>query len=435
MQQTIAPPAPARREKWVVLSITALAFFFITATTFTSLAVLLYAMSADLHWSQGEAGLSFSVLALACGLTSPLPAICIRRAGVRATMLLGGILLAAGFGLAGRTASLAGFFVALSFMGSGFSLLAPVPGIFLIPRWFADTAPRIIGFYFMAGAFGGVIGPVMVNESVALTGSWRAHWYAMALVALVVAALSALLARDRTVVAPAAQADTEVAAAMEADIAAPPPASGPAWTVRQASASRPFLATAFTMLILQTTLTVINSVLVPHVIHLGTDRTAGALALGLAGLTGTTAKGIGGIVAQRGLHPRRLLLLGLAVDGAALALLGATHSVASAFAAAALFGAGWGVGWLAAHLLLLRQFGPGVTPDLVALATTLTTGAIIAPTAAGFVYDRTGSFAPIFLVVAGLLLVALLVTLVANRDTAPATPPHVGLKAIASGMQ
>ena len=65
---------PAGPQKWAVLSVTALAFFFVTATTFTSLAVLLYVMSADLHWSQSEAGFSFSLLALACGVSSPLPA-------------------------------------------------------------------------------------------------------------------------------------------------------------------------------------------------------------------------------------------------------------------------------------------------------------------------------------------------------------------------
>ncbi len=417
MHQTSVLNSPAWRRKWSVLSVTALAFFFVTATTFTSLAVLLYAMSADLHWSQAEAGLSFSLLALACGVSSPLPAVSIRWIGVRATMLLGGVLLAVGFALAGGTGSLPGFFVALCFMGTAFSLLAPVPGIFLIPRWFADTAPRVIGFYFMAGAFGGVIGPVMVNASVALTGSWRAHWYAMAVVALALAALCALLAHDRPAVDAGPAAGADVAAAMEADVEVPAAAGPGAWTVRQASLSRPFLATALTMLIIQTAITIINSTLVPHVIHLGASRTVAALALGLASLTGTAAKGAGGIIAQRGLHPRRLLLFSLMTDAAAMALLGATASVPVAFAAAALFGTGWGVGWLAAHLLLLRRFGPAVTPDLVALATGLTTGAIIGPTAAGFVFDRTGSFATIFLAASGLLVVALLITLLANRDT------------------
>ena len=417
MHQTSVIAGP---QKWAVLSVTALAFFFITATTFTSLAVLLYVMSADLHWSQSEAGFSFSLLALACGLSSPLPAIAIRRIGVRATMLAGGVLLAAGFALAGHTASLPEFFVALCLMGTAFSLMAPVPGIFLIPRWFADTAPRIIGFYFMAGAFGGVIGPVMVNTSVALTGSWRAHWYAMAVIALALGALCFLLAQDRRA-ASSVPGDAEVAAAMEADVAAPPRGQS-VWTVREASLSRPFIATASTMLIIQTAITIINSDLLPHVIHLGADRATAALAVALASLTATASKGIAGMIAQRGLHPRLLLLFSLALDAAGMALLGLTHSVPVAFAAAALFGTGWGVGWLAAHLLLLRRFGPGVTPDLVALATGITTGAIIGPIAGGLVFDYAGNFAPIFLAASSLLVVALLVTWLVNRDAVERVP-------------
>ena len=422
MHQTSTTLGAAGPQKWAVLSVTALAFFFITATTFTSLAVLLYVMSADLHWSQSEAGFSFSLLALACGVSSPLPAIAIRRIGVRATMLAGGVLLAAGFALAGHTASLPEFFVALCLMGTAFSLMAPVPGIFLIPRWFADTAPRIIGFYFMAGAFGGVFGPVMVNTSVALTGSWRAHWYAMAVIALALGLLCFLLARDRK--AAAAAPDAEIAAAMEADVAAPAGRRG-GWTVRDASLSRPFIATASTMLIIQTAITIINSDLLPHVIHLGADRATAALAVALASLTATVSKGIAGMIAQRGLHPRALLLFSLVLDAAAMALFGTTHSVPIAFAAAALFGTGWGVGWLAAHLLLLRRFGPGVTPDLVALATGITTGAIIGPIAGGLVFDHTGSFAPIFLAASTLLVIALLVTWLANRDAVEFVPQQV----------
>ena len=437
MHQLLFREGVAVHWKWSVLSVTGFAFFFVTATTFTSLAVLLYVMSADLHWSQADAGLSFSLLALACGISSPLPAVCIRWIGVRATMPLGGVLLAIGFALAGRTNSLTEFFVALCFMGTAFSLLAPVPGIFLIPRWFADTAPRVIGFYFMAGAFGGVIGPVMVNTSVALTGSWRAHWYAMAVVALALAALCALLARDRPDADAGLTGGADVAAAMEADVPAPAAAGLGAWSVRQASASRLFLATALAMLIIQTAITIINSTLVPHVIHLGGSRSVAALALGLASLTGTAAKGVGGIIAQRGLHPRLLLLFSLVTDSVAMALLGVTHSVPVAFVAAALFGTGWGIGWLAAHLLLLRRFGPAVTPDLVALATGLTTGAIIGPTAAGFIFVRTGSFAPIYMAAAGLLLVALLVTLLTNQDAVEqATQRHGGeAEGFAPGLQ
>ena len=57
----------------LVMIVASLGFFFVTATTFTSLGYVLYTMVADLGWSQATAGVSFSLLGLACGLSSPLP--------------------------------------------------------------------------------------------------------------------------------------------------------------------------------------------------------------------------------------------------------------------------------------------------------------------------------------------------------------------------
>lgn len=389
------------QKQWLILFATSLAFFFVTATTFTSLAVVLYTMSADLHWSQSDAGLSFSLLGLACGVTSPLPAIGIRWIGVRWTMTLGGLLLALGFLIAGVSQGLAEFFVAICFLGCAFSLLAPVPAIFLLPRWFPDNAPRIIGFYFMAGAFGGVIGPVLVNASVSWTGSWRMHWELMAAASLGLTLVCAALVRNR--------ADSEIPARKTEA------AATSAWTVRTAAITHPFMATAFAMLLIQTSLTIVNSVLVPHVIHMGGARGAGALALSLAGLTGTIAKGVGGAVAPR-VHPLSMLITGLVVSSVSLFMLGTTHSVPVVFAAAGLFGIGWGISWLAAHLFLLRCYGPAITPALVAFATTLTTGAVVGPAAAGFIADRTGSFSPIFVISAALLVLAVLSTLFVRRE-------------------
>ena len=393
---------PGLRERWLILSVTSLAFFFVTATTFTSLAVVLYTMSAELHWSHADAGLSFSLLGLACGVTSPLPALAIRKIGVRWTMVLGAITLAIGFMLAGISHSLLQFFVAICFLGCAFSLLAPVPGIFLLPRWFPGTAPRIIGFYFMAGAFGGVIGPVLVNASVTWTGNWRQHWDLMAAASVLLALLCAVSVRNR--------ADSPIETA-----AASAPVHDAVWTIRSAAMTHPFIATAFAMLLIQTALTIINSVLVPHVIQIGGQQGLGAWALALVGLTGTVAKGIGGAVAQR-VHPLSMLLAGLVLACAGLFMLGTTHAVPVVFVAAALFGTGWGISWLGAHLFLLRSYGPSITPDLVALATTLTTAAVIGPTAAGFIADRTGSFSPIFLIASGLLVVALASTLFVRRE-------------------
>ncbi len=161
----------------------------------------------------------------------------------------------------------------------------------------------------------------------------------------------------------------------------------------------------------------LNSALVAHMSRIGAGASAGAFGIGLLALTGTLAKGVTGAAAER-IHPRLMLLASLLLGGSAFLLFGLAHTAALVFLAAALFGISWGVAWLSAHLLLLRRYGRVVAPDLVALATTITTAAVIGPVAAGRIADRTGSFSLIFLIVAGLFLLALLSTLLIGREPA-----------------
>ncbi|WP_428374307.1 CynX/NimT family MFS transporter [Lichenicoccus sp.] len=391
------------QNRWTVLSALSLAFFFVTATTFTSLAVVLFTMCAKLHWSLAEAGFSFSLLGLACGLSSPLPAVVIRWIGPRWTATGGCLLMAAAFLIASVSRGIMEFFVAIILMGTAFSLVAPVPGMFLVPRWFADHAPRIVGFYFMGGSAGGVLGPILVNASVAWTENWRLHWALMAGAAVVLAVICACLVRDRS--------EQAVAAESAAVHAAPVPS----WTTRSAMLTRPFLVTAFAMAVVQTALTVLNSSLVAHMHLLGATTSSGAMAIGLVALAGTLAKGGAAALTER-IHPLQMLIASLALNGIALALFGLSRSIPLNFLAAGLFGVGWGTSWLSAHLLLLRRFGRVVTPALVGVATGITTVAVIGPSAAGLVADRTGSFSPIFLVVSGLCLVALIPAILLRRE-------------------
>ncbi len=389
--------------KWVVFSAVSLAFFFVTAATFTSLGVVLYTMCADLHWSAAEAGSSFSLLGLACGLSSPLPAIGVKRLGVRPTVVIGALLLAAGCAVAALASGIVVFFGAIILMGCAYSMMAPVAGMYLLPRWFGVHAPRMIAFYFMVGAAGGVLGPVLVNASVHLTGSWRMHWALVAVLSVALAGVCGLGVHDRA----GALDDADPSLATPSRAAASSAA-------RYAMKTYPFIATAFAMLAMQTALTVSNGVLVAHVTHIGGTQAFGAYAIGLFGLCGTLAKGVAGLLAER-FSPIPMLVSGLILSAAGLMLVGAAHVVSMALAGASLTGAGWGIAWLGANLFLLKRFGASLAPDLVATAILITTGAVIAPFAAGLLADRLGSFGPTFLIVGVLCLVAVFTTLAIRR--------------------
>ncbi|MDQ1153649.1 CynX/NimT family MFS transporter [Brevundimonas sp. SORGH_AS_0993] len=414
-------------RKYLVMFAASLGFFFITATTFTSLGYVLYTMVGELHWSQAAAGLSFACLGLACGLSSPLPPLLMKWFGSRWTMFLGGMVLAAGFGLASIIQHIYLFFLATSLMGIGFSLIAPAPAVYLLATWFPKTAARWVGFYFMAGAFGGVVGPLIVGAVVGLTGSWRLHWMVMAGAAAVVGLVCLICVRDAVKV----ETTDQVKAAGSGGIEVESPID---WTVSAALRSRAFLFLALAMIVVQTVVTTMHSVLVTHVASLGGGSAPGAIAMSLLALTGTLAKGVTGALSEK-TNPKGLLVGGLLLQSAAIFLLSLSHSPVLAYVFALIFGVGWGLSWLSAHILLLRYFGSAIAGEMVAMATMATTFAVLGPILAGWVADETGAFVPVFFFFAGLLAVVALSTALfmhkptlshrADRSTpAPTKPGH-----------
>lgn len=83
--------------QWTILTLLGLVYFLTTATTFTSLGVVLPGMLRELNWSWTDAGFGFTLLGLTCGLSSFLPSLLIRKTNVRLTLLAGLLLFLAGF--------------------------------------------------------------------------------------------------------------------------------------------------------------------------------------------------------------------------------------------------------------------------------------------------------------------------------------------------
>jgi MFS family permease len=162
------------------------------------------------------------------------------------------------------------------------------------------------------------------------------------------------------------------------------------------------------MLVIQTVVTTVHGMIVAHLARLGSSTAFGALVMSILGLTDSIAKGVAGTVSAR-IGPRRLLIGGITMLCAAVALLtfASSHVVACAFGV--VLGIGWGASWLSAHLLLLEYFGRNVAAEMVSTATLITTVAIVGPVAAGRIADVTGTFVPFFYVLAAIMVVTALV--------------------------
>ncbi len=408
------------QRKWLVLLSVSLMYFFVSSSTFTSLGVVLFSMVRDLHWTQTEAGISFSILGLTCCLSSLAPMALIDRIGARWTMLAGGLVLSAGFLLAFLTRGLLQFFLATGLMGVGFTLAANIPGVFLLAQWFPHRSGRIIGVYLMFGAMGGVAGPPIAH-AIAVAQGWRALWLLLAVAGVALGIVCLLLIRD------GAGRDAE-------DVARAPARRTPArdWRYREAVLTPQFAILALAMVVTEACVTTVNSAGVLHFSKLGVPAGFAALMLSLQALTATAGKGLSGAIGDW-VDPRLLLVGGLLVQSLGVVVLGFAGTPASAYLFAVSFGVGWGTAYLAITVLLIEYFGPRTGSAALSLVWLLTTFAALGPAAAGMVADRFGGYAPVF-DTGGALLVPIAFAALMMRRPVAASAGDASLPDTAGGL-
>jgi predicted MFS family arabinose efflux permease len=401
------------RYKWPTLGAVSLVFFFLNAATFASLGVVLFTMIAQLHWSQTAAGFSFSLLGIACGVASPLPAILMRHISCRAIIVLGGACLTAGFWLAYRSSGLRLFYLAMILVGVGYALAGNVPGIYLVASWFPARSARMIGIYLMIGASGNVAGPPLVAALVAATHSWRLHWFLMSIAAALIALICLLLVRDApSAGAPGRQQDARPRAAA---------GSGAHWSERQAMLTPQFMLLAAAMTLTVAGITTTSSVAVGHLVREGATPAFAAWILSLVALVATVAKGVAGRLCEM-FRPSRVFAAGLALQCAGDIALSYGGSPFGAYAFACVFGVGWGWSYLAGCVLPLEYFGREVGSRVLSVVWLVSTAAAAGPLLAGMIADRYGTFSPIFALFAVLLIVLSLALLNMRAPTLRRAP-------------
>ena len=382
---------PAARESpraWVALAALSLLFFHITASTFTSLGVVLPAMVGELHWSWSDAGLGFTLLAVACGLASLAPALVIRTLGVRATLLIGGVVLAGGLLAFANARTTPIYFLGATLAGVGFALAAIIPGTFVLARAFQRPALPF-GLYFTVGGLGGAAGPLLARLGV--EHAWRGYWQATAVIAVALAIVAALA------VAPAWSHDAPQADGGEV----------PGFGLREALRTPQFWIVTFaytTFLLVGVT---VNYASVAHLTDRGVAPATAAALLSAENLLNAISRAVGGWAGDR-VDARRLTLIGLislAIGACALAL---AHGPALIGLYVLGAGVGYGLAYLATPVLQLAYFGQRRNLELFSLMCLISTAAAVGPWFAGVAKDRMGGFSPALLLFAGVAGVAVI---------------------------
>ncbi len=163
---------------WLLVAAFSLLLFLITAATCSSLGVVIPAVVPELGWSWGSTP-SWVSRSWACSPACRpwLPAMLIRRMGVRGTILVGVAVMAGGLFCLSRVHALPIYFLGTALCGIGFQMAALIPGTHVLSAAIFKERALPFGIYFTFGALGEVAGPWMVVSALSATrNDWRLYW-------------------------------------------------------------------------------------------------------------------------------------------------------------------------------------------------------------------------------------------------------------------
>ncbi|MCY4439255.1 MAG: MFS transporter, partial [Deltaproteobacteria bacterium] len=164
-------------------------------------AVFYVALFQAFGWSRGVTATALSISVLVEGFSMPLAGSLVDRWGSRKTLVLGGLLLAAGLGFSGTVSSLWQLYVWVGVVTAlGLGLMGMVPHVAIIARQFTKRRGLAMGLAWAGGGLG-IAALLPVTQLLVDVWGWRLAYVGMGALAflLVVLPSGVLMPRDKPV--------------------------------------------------------------------------------------------------------------------------------------------------------------------------------------------------------------------------------------------
>lgn len=394
---------PARGYRWRLIAALWVIVACAAALPSIGASVVNAHMAEALHFDRTIIGTGFGLFILMLGVPGPIVAVGISRFGFKRVIITGCLLLSSG-ALAMATVVTREWQFPLVFgllVGGGVACAGVLPAQAAVAQWFPDRRALAVSIVLSAIDIGGIAAAPSLEKVISLNGGeWRTGWYAMFAMALLALIVSTLALRgdrpalDGVVTQPFASSQ----GAREA--------AGRLWTFREALGVRAFWLIMIYACVVGFDWMLMMAHGVVHLRDCGYSSSAAALTVAImisASLVGNVAAGILGdrISTQR--------IGAVAIGLVTVGLVAAVHprGVAGLWMFAIPVGFGYGASQVCLMALLAKYFGSGVFPQLLGLLLAVGTlaGALLVG-AAGVVFDRVGSYSPVFILCISLSAIA-----------------------------
>jgi MFS family permease len=406
---------------WKLLAVFWLILFTNFAFPLYGASVINAYMAADLHMDRAALGAAYGLFQWMVGLPAPLVAICINKKGVRFTMALGCVGVMAGallMAFAVRTTLevnlVFGVLIGLSALSGG--ILGAQAGI---GRWFVKHKARAITLVHTGSSLGGFVAAPVLNHVIAkFGGNWRAGWMLIAGLSLAASLLAFFFIKEDP-------ADLGQVPDGASSAEAPPVPTGfrtithgvykttDTWTFGEVFRTPAIWMFLIAILGFSAGYPLFLAHGVVHLRDLGYSASAAAFSVSvmlLASLGGTLIfAGVADLVEPRFVWAAASVLFGV---GMILAL--HASGAAGPYLYAICLGAGFGVSFSSMMALPANYYGTQAYAPIIAVVIAVgTTAGAAGPFAAGYIYDRFGSYEPAFYAVSALSFFAALLLLFA----------------------
>ena len=423
---------------WKLLAALATVVAINQGATYQGAAVINAPMASDLGMSRGTLGLGSTFYVLCIALTAPLVGRMVKSLGTRITMCTGSLLVALGSILLATVATRGWQFVVCYgiLVGAGCNFGGMIPAQSSATLWFEQRRAMALALVLVgAGVGGAVSAPLFTSVIAAAHGNWRTGWYCLFAMALAVALVSLLFAKNRPQDL-GQVADGGAKRVSENSRDADSLASRVYRTREQWTLKEVVRTPAFWLLTLATigesvpgTATIAHAV--PHLRDLGHTAAAAGSAVGIFSVCSIAGCLMVGFLCDR-MDPRIAWAVSILMIGSGVFVATHARSDAAMYLFTGMVGFGSGAALTCWHATVGNYFGPSIFPSILGAQMPIsTTLAAASPALVGMTYDLGGSYTPAFLVLGGFSVLTAVLLFFANP---PVRRPLTLDRASAAGL-